>query len=353
MRSFDRPHAAAGTAGARRAPSLRLLAAGALILLLALVPVLSAWAGQGFYVTLVTRMMIFALAALGLNLVMGYGAMVSFGHAMYIGLGAYTVGLLSHHGIANGWVHLAVALGLGAVCAVVIGFVCLRTGGLAFIMITLAFAQMFYFLAISLKQYGGDDGMAVPARSDFGVLDLNDNVVLYYVCFAVLMAVLFAFHRLVHARFGMVLRGCRSNERRMKALGFPTLKIKLTAYVLSALACVMAGVLLANLTRFVAPSYMHWVVSGDLVLMVVLGGLGTLVGPIFGAAAWLTLEEVLSSLSTGWPVVDEFMRSHWLGALGLLVVVVALALKDGLYGVLVKRDEAQASERAQREETRA
>ncbi len=319
--------------------SLRAVVAAALILLLAAVPLLSAWAGQSFYVTLVSRMMIFALAATGLNLVLGYGAMVSFGHALYIGLGAYVVGLLSHHGIANGWVHLACALAVGALCAALIGFVCLRTGGVAFIMITLAFAQMFYFLAVSLKQYGGDDGMPLPARSDFGFIDLNDSVVLYYLIFALLMGVLLGLHRLVHARFGMVLRGCRSNERRMRALGFPTLQVKLTAYVISALVCVLAGMLLANLTRFVSPSYMHWVASGDLVLMVVLGGVGTLVGPMLGAVVWLTLEELLSSFGSGVGVADEFVRSHWLGVLGLVVVVVAIALKDGLYGVLVRRDE--------------
>jgi branched-chain amino acid transport system permease protein len=320
----------------------RFWIASALIAFLALVPVVSGLIGQSFYVTLVSRMMIFALAATGLNLIMGYGAMVSFGHALYIGLGAYAVGVLSFHGVSNGWVHVGVALGAGAVLASIIGLVCLRAKGVGFIMITLAFAQMFYFLAVSLKQYGGDDGFNLDGRSQFGAVDLNDNVVLYYVIFATLVAVLFVFHRLVHARFGMVLRGCRSNERRMQALGFPTLQVKLAAYVISALVCVLAGVLLANMTRFVSPSYMQWSVSGDLVVIVVLGGLGTLVGPLAGAVLWLSLEEAFASFQTGWPVLDELVRNHWLGILGVLAVLVALKLKDGLYGAIVVRDKEQA-----------
>jgi len=156
----------------------------------------------------------------------------------------------------------------------------------------------------------------------------------------VLVLVLLMFHRVVNARFGMVLRGSKSNERRMRALGFPTLPFKLIAYVISALVCVLAGVLLANLTRFVSPSYMEWTVSGDVLLMVVLGGVGTLVGPIIGAIVWLSLEEILTSLKLGLPWgLDEFIRSHWMAVLGLFVVVVTLALKQGLYGFLVHRDE--------------
>jgi branched-chain amino acid transport system permease protein len=327
-----------------RLGSARLWCAAALIAALGLVPLASALGGQSFYVTLVSRMMVFALAALGLNLVLGYGAMVSFGHAMYIGVGAYAVGILSAHGIGNGWVHLAAALAVGAVLATVIGAVCLRVTGVAFIMITLAFAQMVYFLAVSLKQYGGDDGYGLPARSDFGLgAGLDNDVVLYYVIYGLLMATLFAFHRLVHSRFGMVLRGSKVNERRMRALGFDTPQFKLTAYVISALVCVLAGLLLANLTRFMSPSYLQWSTSGELVLMVVLGGVGTLVGPIVGAVVWLSLEELLSSFQLGLPWgLDGLVRDHWLGVLGFFVIVVTLVLKDGLYGHLVRRDEEGA-----------
>ena len=208
-------------------------------------------------------------------------------------------------------------------------------------MITLAFAQMFYFLAVSLKQYGGDDGYPLPERSDFGWLNLANNTTLYYTIFVVLVTVLLLFHRLVNARFGMVLRGAKSNERRMCALGFPTLGFQLTGYVISALVCVLAGVMLANLTRFVSPSYMQWTVSGDILLMVVLGGVGTLVGPIVGAIIWLLLEEMLTSFTVGLPWgADAFVRDHWMAALGLFVVIVTLVLKQGLYGFVVERDDS-------------
>jgi branched-chain amino acid transport system permease protein len=209
----------------------------------------------------------------------------------------------------------------------------------AFIMITLAFAQMFYFLAVSLKAFGGDDGLPLNARSDFGLVDLGNNVALYYVIFGVLVGTLYGFYRLIHAKFGMALRGCRMNERRMSAIGFPTWRYKLTAYVISALVCVLAGVLLANLTKFVSPSYMQWTVSGELIVMVVLGGMGTLMGPVIGAAVWLLLEELLSSGKWDLPGgFDALLSSHWLGLMGFFVLIVTLALKQGLYGYLVGRE---------------
>jgi branched-chain amino acid transport system permease protein len=315
------------------------LVAGAVLTGLALVPVIAAALQQPFYVTLFTRILVFAIAAVGLNLVLGYGAMVSFGHAMYIGIGAYAVGMLAHHGVASGWVQLAAALAVGAVVALAVGSICLRTSGMAFIMITLAFAQMLFFLAISLREYGGDDGLPLAMRSDFGALSLDDPDVLYYLAFTVLAATLLGMQRLVNSRFGMVLRGCKSNERRMAALGFPTLRYKLAAYVLSALICVLAGMLMANLTRFVAPSYMAWTVSGELIVMIVLGGLGTLVGPVVGAAALLMLEELLSSLSFGVPWLDKLLSEHWLALIGLFIVAVVLVLKQGLYGWLLAREE--------------
>jgi branched-chain amino acid transport system permease protein len=314
--------------------SPRAWAAVAVLLLLGAVPLLAAVFNQPFYVTLFTRILIFGLAALGLNLILGYGAMVSFGHAMYMGVGAYAVGILAHHGVNNGWLQLAAALAVGLSVAALVGLVCLRTTGMAFIMITLAFAQMMFFVVVGLREYGGDDGMQLPQRSDFGLFTLDNPSVLYYVAYACLLAVLWFFHRLVHSRFGMVLRGCKSNERRMGAMGFPTLRYKLAAYVLSAAVCVLAGVLLANLTRFVAPSYMAWTVSGELIVMIVLGGLGTLMGPVVGAAALLMMEEVLSSLKLGVPAIDTVLNQHWLGVIGLFIVAVVLVLKQGLYGRL-------------------
>lgn len=327
--------------------SLRALAAIGLISLLALVPVISAALGQPFYLTLLARVMIFALAAVGLNLVLGYGGMVSFGHALYIGIGAYAVGILSFHGITNGWAQLAAGLGAGLVIATLVGLVCLRTSGMAFIMITLAFAQMFYFLTVSLRQYGGDDGLTIATRSNFLLFDLANPTVLYYVAFGALMATLYLAWRLIHSRFGMVLRGCKANERRMAALGYPTLRYKLTAYVISALVCVVAGVLLANLTRYASPSYMQWTVSGELIVMIVLGGMGTLLGPVFGALALVAIEEVLSGMKLGLPLgIGALINNHWMGLLGLFIVAMTLTAKRGLYGYLVDRAGRHRTRRA-------
>jgi branched-chain amino acid transport system permease protein len=286
--------------------------------------------GEPYYVTLFTRILIVALAAVGLNLILGYGGLVSFGHAMYIGIGTYAVGILAHYGIDNGWIQAAVGLGVGALVAVVIGAVCLRTSGMAFIMITLAIAQKAYYLSISLKTFGGDDGLTINERSDFGLFSLRSNVALYYCAFAVLMASVLGVARLVHSRFGMVLRGGRSNERRMAALGFPMLRYKLTAYVLSALPCVIAGMLLANLTKFAAPSYMAWQASGDLIVMIVLGGMATVLGPVVGALALIILEEILSSWTT-----------HWMIVLGPAIVLIVLTAKRGMYGWLVDREQGR------------
>jgi len=290
---------------------------------LALVPVYAHLFQQTFYITLFTRILIFAIAALGLNLILGYGAMVSFGHALYIGIGAYAVGILSFHGVTNGWLHLLAGLAAGTLVALVVGWVCLRTEGVAFIMITLAFAQMFYFLSVSLKLYGGDDGLTIAARSNFGWLDLSNNTIFYYTVFAVLLAIVFCIGRVVESRFGFVLRGCRSNERRMKALGFPTLRYRLVAYLISALICVIAGVMLANLTRFASPSYMQWQASGDLIVMIVLGGMGTLLGPVAGATGLLVLEEVLSEWT-----------QHWMAILGPLIVLLVVFSSRGIYGLV-------------------
>jgi branched-chain amino acid transport system permease protein len=305
------------------------IAAGAILLLLALVPAYS-WAFDApYYVTLFSRIVILALAALSLAPILSYGGMVSFGHALYLGVGAYAVGILAHHGIVSGWIHLAVAIGASALIAAATGAICLRTTGLGFIMITLAFAQMFYFLMVSLKYYGGDDGLSVLARSDFTpLLNLDNNVVLYYLAFALLVAVLYALNRLVNSHFGMVLRGCKSNERRVRALGIPTLRYKLSAYVVSAVICGIAGVLLANLTRFASPEYMSWIRSGDLILMIVVGGVNSLMGGIVGAIVLLSLEEALSSWT-----------QHWMVILGPLIIIMVLVWKQGLYGALLAREK--------------
>lgn len=297
-----------------------------IVLLMLLVPLFAQWAGSSFYLGFATRIVVFAIAASGLNLVLGYGGMVSLGHALYVGLGAYVVGIAAFHGLTNGWAQLAIALALAAGVAAVTGLVSLRTRGIGFIMITLAFGQMFYFLAVSLKTYGGDDGLPLDTRSQLAPLPaLEGKMALYYLALGVLFLVMFLVWRAVHSRFGMVLRGFHANERRMLAAGFPRLRYQLTAYVLSALVCTLAGFLQGNLTAFASPSYLSWQASGELILIVVLGGMGTVMGPLVGAVVLLVLEEMLS----GW-------TQHWMAILGPLILLVALVSRRGIWGVVLQ-----------------
>ncbi|MYN12604.1 branched-chain amino acid ABC transporter permease [Pusillimonas sp. TS35] len=292
-----------------------------LLLLLALAPVFAQ--DEPFAITLLTRILIFALAALSLNLILGYGGMVSFGHALFLGLGVYSAAILSHHGIASGWAHLLVTLAVCGAVGLITGCIVLRTTGISFIMITLAFAQMFYFLFVSLSQYGGDDGMRLAASSRFGGLQLGDGPVLYLLTLALVCAALYGCHRLIHSRLGMVLRASNSNDKRMRALGYPTFRYRLAVYVLAAMICGVAGLLYANLTQFASPSYMSWTTSGELIVMVMLGGLGTLFGPVFGAVAMILAEEGLKAVT-----------DHWMVIFGPLIVIVALASRQGLVGLL-------------------
>jgi branched-chain amino acid transport system permease protein len=302
----------------------------ALLVLLALVPLYANLASEPFLMTFTSRVLVFAIAAISLNMILGYGGMVSFGHALYIGLGAYCVGIMASHGVANGWLQLGVTLLACALVGLLTGMISLRTTGIAFIMITLAFAQMFYYLFVSLKPYGGDDGMSLETRSGFALFDLSSPITLYYVALLVVVSALYVSARTVDARFGMVLRGCRLNERRMNALGFATTRYKLLAYVWSCMLCGVSGLLYANLTGFTSPAYLAWTVSGELIVMVVLGGMGTVFGPLVGALTLLLSEEILKAIT-----------DHWMAVLGPLIVLVVLLAKRGLYGFLLDWDAAR------------
>jgi branched-chain amino acid transport system permease protein len=293
------------------------------VVLLALVPPVAALFNQPFYVDLFRRIMIFAIAALSLDLILGYGGMVSFGHAAYLGIGAYAVGIPAFHGLENGFVHLGLAILGSGLAALVIGAICLRTSGVYFIMITLAFAQMLYYLGIGLETYGGDNGMRLAARSRLGPVDLTSPASFYYVVLVILLSVLVLGRRLADARFGLVIRAVRSNEPRARAIGFSTYRYKLTAFVIAGAVCGLAGALLANQTEYITPDFMHWTRSGEIMFMVILGGMGTLIGPVVGALVLLLLEDLLSA----WTV-------HWQIILGPFLVVVVLFAKRGLYGLL-------------------
>jgi branched-chain amino acid transport system permease protein len=303
-----------------------------LLAFLALVPVYAALTGSTYALTLFTRVLILAMAAVSLNLIMGYGGMVSFGHAAYLGIGGYAVGILWKEGIWSGFVQWPVAIAVSALFALAIGALSLRTRGVYFIMITLAFAQMVYYVAIGLDRYGGDDGMTIRQRSTFAnLLEINNNTLFYYLCFTLLLGSVYLVSRIVNSRFGLVIQGARSNERRMRAVGFPTFRYKLFCFVIAGAICGLAGALLANHTNFISPATMFWTRSGDLMVMVVLGGLATPFGALIGTVTYLLLEEVLSRLAE-YPVL-HIAEYHGL-FLGPALLFVAIYLRGGIEGLL-------------------
>ncbi|MCB9947321.1 MAG: branched-chain amino acid ABC transporter permease [Rhodospirillaceae bacterium] len=300
--------------------------------------------GEPFYVSLATRILIMALAAASLNLILGFGGMVSFGHAAFVGIGGYVVGIAFVHagdgsaflgllpGTTNGLVLLPLAMLVAGLIALPIGAVCLRTTGISFIMITLAFAQMLFYLLVSLRRYNGQDGIAVWQRSSLPwPIDLNDRVSFYYLALAVLVAFLALTHRLVGSRFGRVLRAAKDNERRARALGFHTYRYKLVAFVLAGAVAGLAGALFANATGFVGPSYLRWDRSGDLIVMVVIGGIGTLAGPALGATLLMLLEEFMPEALDG---LVPGLGEHWKIFLGPILILIVLYARRGLAGLI-------------------
>jgi branched-chain amino acid transport system permease protein len=298
---------------------------------LALVPPLAFYSGHPFWVDISTRLVILAIAAVSLNLVLGYGGMISFGHAAFLGLGAYAVGVPAYHAtygefeaIAsyNGFFQFGLAIAVSAVFALITGAICLRTKGVHFIMITMAFGQMIYFAIVSIETYGGDDGLVIDTRSKFPGLDLANPIILYMLCFVSLLVVLYIVHRLVNSRFGMVIQGAKGNAERMSAIGFNAYIYRLAAYVISGAICGYAGALLGNFTTFISPEMMDWSRSGELMFMVILGGAAYLLGPVFGAVAFILLEEILSGFSIYWHL-----------PFGIILILSVLFVKGGLSGV--------------------
>jgi branched-chain amino acid transport system permease protein len=295
----------------------------AVLLLLAALPPVASALGEDFYVGLATRILIFALAATSLNLILGFGGMVSFGHAAFVGLGAYVVGILMQEGVTSAWIAWPAAVAAGALFALAVGAVSLRTRGVYFIMITLAFAQMLYYLMVSWKTWGGDDGLTLPGRSVLGAgVDLASDTRFYYVVLGLFALVFVGVQRLLDARFGHVLQALRENETRMGAIGFPVYRYQLVAFTLAGGLAGLAGALLANQSGFVSPALLQWNQSGLLLVMVILGGVGHLWGGFVGAAVFLLLEEVLSAYTI-----------HWQFALGAVLLAVVLAAPRGLAGL--------------------
>ncbi|MBK4215085.1 branched-chain amino acid ABC transporter permease [Paracoccus caeni] len=306
----------------RLAPRLKL--ALVIFALLAVVPPIAQAIGEPFLIVVATRMMVFAIAALSLDLILGYGAMVSFGHAAYLGFGAYAVAILSRAGINDLLLQILAAMAAAALFAVVTGAISLRTRGVYFIMITLAFGQMAFFFFVSFSALGGDDGVALRARSTvLGIPLLQTTQGLFYVTLALLVAVFAGLYRLTLSRFGRVLTGTRESALRMQAIGFRPFPYQLTAYVIAACLCAIAGVMLANQAVYVSPAYMSWHRSGEMIVMLVLGGIGSLTGAMAGALITVGLEEGLARWS-----------EHWRLGFGLILVLVALFSPGGLTGLL-------------------
>ena len=304
--------------------------------LLFVVPPLFFWTGNAFYLDLATRLVILGIAAVSLNLVLGFGGMVSFGHAAYLGIGAYAVGIPVYHSIfggfesvasTNGLFQIAIAVVISALFALVTGAISLRTKGVYFIMITMAFAQMAYYFFISLEEYGGDDGLVIEMRSELPLANLDNPIQLYLLCWACLAAAMLIVRTIVRSRFGMVLQGAKGNNERMVTLGYNTYLYRLTAYVISGAMCGLAGALMGNFSSFISPEMMAWSRSGELMFMVILGGAATTLGPVLGAMVFILAEEILSSFTIYWHL-----------PFGLMLIGIVLYVRGGLMGLLRSKD---------------
>jgi len=314
----------------------RGLVTALILLVLAVLPLLTQAFDQRYLLSIGTRIVIWSIAAVSLNMILGYGGLVSFGHAMFFGIGGYAVGILSAEGISSGWIQWPVALLAATAWAALIGALSLRTRGLYFIMITLAFAQLVYYVGSGLEAYGGDDGLNI-SRSRFpGLLDLRDKATFYWACFALLCASLWFCSRYANSRFGLVIRGAKSNELRMTALGFPVFRYRLAAFTIAGALGGLSGILLANEGAYISPAMMSWIKSGDLIVIVVLGGMGTLFGPLYGTIAFFVLEEALPPILN---LAHKGWGEYWMIVFGPLLVLIALYARGGIDSLLGRRHD--------------
>jgi branched-chain amino acid transport system permease protein len=287
---------------------------------LAALPFVAPLIGAEYYVGFVRRMLIVTLAAASLNFLIGSVGLSALGHAGFVGVGAYAVVVLSDMGATNAWWMWLAAIGASALVALAIGAVSLLTRGVYFIMITLAFAQMLYYIAVSVRTYGGDDGYTLPGRPDLVMaLPSGHGNTLYCIVLAVAALVLVAFNHLGRSPFGRALQGIRDNETRMQALGYPVYRLKLCAFAIAGAVAGLSGALLATQNGFVSPSTMHWTQSATLIVMVVIGGVGRPWGPLAGVLAWMTLEEFFRDFTEFW---------HW--PMGVLLVAVVFLAPKGI-----------------------
>lgn len=309
--------------------------------LLCLVPAYAALMDEPFTITLATKAVILALAGVGLNFALGQGGLVSFGHAAYFGMGGYAMGVLASHaqsytpivetpflveGTNSMPVIWLVAIISSALLALLIGALSLRTKGVYFIMVTLAFGQMLYYFAISWPAYGGEDGMSIYVRNQFPGLNTLVPIQFFGLCFVILLIVLFVVNRLNNSPFGLALMGAHQNEERVQTVGVNVFRLRLVAFVISGAITGLAGALFADLNRFVSPVMFDWHTSGQIMIFIILGGVARLLGPVVGAALFILLEHFLGGLSEYWQI--------YLGAVLLFVVLFA---KGGIIGALSRK----------------
>jgi branched-chain amino acid transport system permease protein len=311
---------------ARRRLLLLVLLAGAIVLPL--------FFGV-YYVRFATQIAIYGMAALSVDLLLGYTGLITFGQAALFGVGAYAAGMLAFYGVTNALLAWPLAVAVAMLLALAIGGLSLRTRGFQFIMVTLAFAQMVYYFAQSLRSWGGDDGFTIPQRQHLGFLSLADHTTFYYVVLVLLVLVMFLASRIVHSEFGMVIRGIRDNERRAAAVGFPPYPYKLVIFVIAGGIAGLAGALMSNHAKFVSPAALSWQLSGELLAMVILGSANSLVGPVLGAAFFLAFRDVLSDFT-----------EHWMLYFGPLLVARVLLVRDGIWGMLLHATGSTQTSRA-------
>jgi branched-chain amino acid transport system permease protein len=294
---------------------------------------------EPYYLSFASRIFVYALAATSLNLALGYGGMISFGHAAFVGTGAYVSSIFIAEGITSAWIGWPAAVAASALAALVIGAVSLRTRGVYFIMITLAFAQMMYFLVNSMKAYGGDEGLSLPARATG--LPIDSDIGFYYLALALLSAGVYGLHRLARSRFGRVIQAIRENEARAEAIGFPVYRYKLACFVIAGAVGGLAGVLLASHGKYVNPNVLHWTQSGTLMVMVILGGVGRLWGGTIGAAAFLGLEDLIANHRVEWLAawLPDYQQHASLGV-GVALLAIVLFAPQGIAGAFARRPRA-------------
>lgn len=307
------------------------------------VPLWALYVDEPFTITLATRAVIFALAAVGLNIALGLGGLVSLGHAAFFGIGGYAMGILAHHAqtytpVAE-WPFLIegtklmpviwlVAMVSSAIAALLIGLLSLRTAGVYFIMITLAFGQMFYYFAISWAEYGGEDGLSIYVRNSFPGLNTLVPIQFFGLCFSILCIVLAFNAMLAKSPFGLALNAARQVPQRVETVGLNPMRLKLVAFVISGVITGLAGALFADLNRFVSPTMFSWQMSGEIIIFIILGGTARLFGPVAGAVAFVTLEQFLGALSDYWHIY-----------LGVLLLLIVLFARGGIIGLLAGREK--------------